>query len=141
MHNDKLNLLGLKDFLKQRSISLNLEEFDQKYAESLDQAKTRRILWYLVLAASNTCQNGGEIYLISTFGNRSARVSCRIADSDVLAVSNSHLSISLLRQLVDQVGGGAQWVFDSDATPLTISCLMPVTNTSIVCGKFAAINR
>lgn len=138
MQHDTLNVLGLEAFLQQRNITLDVDEFDQSYAETLDAAKTRRILWYLVLAASNTCCAGGTIYLVSKATNESTAIFCRVSDEDVMASSNSHLSVSLLRQLVDQAGGGAHWVFDDNASPMTISCIMPTKHHAVITGAFAS---
>lgn len=141
MQHDILNLHGLEAFLDQRNITLDLASFDHSYAETLDVAKTRRILWYLVLAASNTCRADGTVFLLSDVGDKSTTISCRVPDADVMTGKSSHLSVSLLRQLVDQAGGGAHWVFDDNASPLTISCLMPTKNHSVITGMFASSGR
>lgn len=129
---DPLNLDGLTNFLGQREITFDLSDFISNNQASLDPTKTRRILWYLVLAASNICRDGGTISLASITNERSVRISCVVNDDDILSGQNNHLSLSLLRQLVGQAGGGAEWVFDDDAHPLTVSCILPVEDTSTV---------
>ncbi len=129
---DTLNLNGLTDFLKQRDITLNTEGFSRDHPEGLEQTKTRRILWYLTLAASNNCQNGGEISLSSSMGEKSVKITCTVSEDAVLINQNNHLSHSLLRQLVRQAGGGADWVLDDTAHPRTISCILPITATATV---------
>ncbi|MEE9453316.1 MAG: PAS-domain containing protein [Paracoccaceae bacterium] len=129
---DTLNLNGLADFLKQRDITLNAEGFSRDHPEGLEQTKTRRILWYLTLAASNNCQNGGEISLTSSMSEKSVKITCTVSEDAVLINQNNHLSHSLLRQLVRQAGGGADWVLDDTAYPRTISCILPIMATATV---------
>lgn len=135
---DPLNLNGLTDFLKNRGISLNLDGFSTEAAMRSAPVKTRRILWYLVLAASNVCRDEGHISLTTNESGRSVRISCLIEESDILTVQNNHLSLGLLRQLVDQAGGGADWVFDNTARPLTVSCVLPVAPEENITGYLAS---
>ncbi len=123
---DPLNLAGLDSFLEKRNISLNTDGFSTADALRSAPVKTRRILWYLVLAASNVCRDGGTVSLTSHENPRSTRIACLIEDDDILSGQNNHLSLGLLRQLVEQAGGGADWVFDENARPLTVSCVLPV---------------
>lgn len=131
MH-DPLNLSGLTNFLQQREISFDLSGFMEGDHTSLNPTNARRILWYLVLAASNVCRDGGQISLTSSAGERNVKVSCIVNEDDILKGQNNHLSLSLLRQLVGQAGGGADWVFDHDTKPLTVSCILPIEEASTV---------
>ena len=130
--NDPLNLTGLTNFLDQREIAFDLSGFMSSDHATLDPTKTRRILWYLVLAASNICRDGGTISLAATTQDRSVKISCVVNDDDILSGQNNHLSLSLLRQLVGQTGGGAEWVFDDNAHPLTVSCILAIKDSSTV---------
>lgn len=122
---DPLNIEGLVTFLRKRGITLDLTTFPPRATDISAQVKTRRILWYLVLAASNMCRDGGRISLASNIGTQGVTLSCTVDEKDTLAGQNSHLSLGLLRQLVEQAGGGVDWVFDSNARPLTVSCVLP----------------
>lgn len=130
MH-DPLNLSGLTNFLQQREITFDLANFLEEDHTSLNPTSTRRILWYLVLAASNVCRDGGQISLSSTLGDRNVKVSCAVNDDDILQGQNNHLSLNLLRQLVGQAGGGANWVFDDTAHPVTVSCILPIEESTV----------
>ena len=128
---DPLNTEGLIAFLRKREITLDLGEFSSHAAEATSKTKTRRILWYLVLAASNVCRDGGRISLISSVEAHSLTLTCTIHDNDILTGQSNHLSLGLLRQLVEQAGGGADWIFESNARPLTVSCALPIAREAI----------
>jgi len=130
--NDPLNLNGLTDFLNQRSISLNLENFSNHDVFGFDPAKARRILWYLVLATSNNCDTSGEISLSTSVDRKRVQITCSTPNSMPNTSRGSHLSLNLLRQLVDQAGGGADWVFDDAAYPLSISCVLPIIEPATI---------
>jgi len=125
-----LSMTGLGEFLARRKITLTTSGFDALPTASTTSVHVRRILWYLVLATSNLCRDNGEVMLTAEHNGAALIIRCQVPDEDVLTNHSSHLSLGLLRQLVDQAGADADWVFDETARPLTISCLIPITKHS-----------
>lgn len=118
---DPLNLDNLDQMLRQRSISLDKSGFDPACTELEDTAKLRRILWYLVISASDNCRSGGHITLSSEVEGQITRLSCYVGKEDRLDDVHGNLAANLLKQLVERTDAKNIWTYESEVGSFTIS--------------------
>ena len=116
-----LNLDNLDQMLRQRSISLDKSGFDPACTELEDTAKLRRILWYLVISASDNCRSGGHITLSSEVEGQITRLSCYVGKEDRLDDVHGNLAANLLKQLVEGTDAKNIWTYESEVGSFTIS--------------------
>jgi PAS domain-containing protein len=118
---DPLNLNYLEDMLRQRNVSLDQSGFDLDCVPQADIAKLRRIMWYLVISASDSCRSGARLTLSSSAEGQSTLLSCGVSEEDRLDDVHESLAANLLKQLVDQPDTNNIWNYDIEADPFTVS--------------------
>lgn len=118
---DPLNLDKLVQMLRQRSISLDQSGFDPACSELEDTAKMRRILWYLVINASDNCRSGGHITLSSEVEGQFTRLSCYVRKEDRLDDVHGNLAASLLKQTVEQPDAKNIWTYEDEVGSFSVS--------------------
>lgn len=118
---DPLDLYNLENMLRQRRISLDQSGFDTNCAEADGTAKLRRIIWYLVINASDNCRAGVQIALSSAVEGQFTRISCSVSTEERLDDTQESIAASLLKQLVEQPDTKNIWNYNIEVDPFSVS--------------------
>ena len=118
---DSLHFGNLENMLRQREITLDHSGFDPSCVARENVIKVRRVLWYLVVSAANSCRKGGTIALTSCVEGQSTNFACGVSKADSDEGTRENIAGRLIQSLTTQHDSRNSWTYDVEVDPLAVS--------------------